>query len=354
MPRIPDSDSSDLSDAPLSSDPASSDKIDNELAASEPDYSQDDEEDVSNEEYNDEEEEDEDDDDDDDGHEEDDDEDNDEEERGVNHDEEHEGYEEPFEDDEEDDEDIHAAEPEDDESEVAVPPAGSRRPRRRAVASAQPVRKPRVVLKVSTRSSQNENPAPKPKIEITKTGRGASRRHVRAIPSDDEEAEEEDDDSAVDDSTAMEVDMDEDLGYDDQTSGMSTPDITRMTARQRARYVSAEPEEFLSLPDTGPKRKQLTEEERALKRAELARRRKNLSEKRLEEEKQDTLDRLLKKRAPRARRGQNDETSGLDDDSSVPEKKSRLIGPHPAMSSWASKREGMIYSVSAAWPKVGL
>jgi Ino eighty subunit 2 len=38
-----------------------------------------------------------------------------------------------------------------------------------------------------------------------------------------------------------------------------------------------------------------------MRRTEMARRRKNLSEKRNEEEKQDTIDRLLKKQAPKRR-----------------------------------------------------
>ena len=48
-------------------------------------------------------------------------------------------------------------------------------------------------------------------------------------------------------------------------------------------------------------KKHLTAEEHAMRRAEMARRRKNLSEKRNEEEKADTINRLLKKQAPKRR-----------------------------------------------------
>lgn len=51
----------------------------------------------------------------------------------------------------------------------------------------------------------------------------------------------------------------------------------------------------------GSNKKNLTEEEVALRRAENARKRKNLSEKRLEEEKQETINKLLRRRAGKSR-----------------------------------------------------
>lgn len=66
-------------------------------------------------------------------------------------------------------------------------------------------------------------------------------------------------------------------------------------------------------------RRSLTEEEAQLRRAENARKRKNLSEKRLEEEKQETINKLLRRRAGKSRshipkddepeEGQNDSTA---------------------------------------------
>lgn len=49
------------------------------------------------------------------------------------------------------------------------------------------------------------------------------------------------------------------------------------------------------------KRDRLTEEELQLRRAENARKRKNMSEKKLEEEKQDTINKLLRRRAGKSR-----------------------------------------------------
>lgn len=145
------------------------------------------------------------------------------------------------------------------------------------------------------------------------------------------------------------AEMDEEDEEDDEQSLDSEdamPDFSRMTARQRARYASDAPPEgsLLELPPEPIKRKVfLTVEEQQLKRAELARRRKNLSERRLEEEKQDTLDKLLKKRAPKSRRN-NEDDSGVDEDAPVVEKKSRLVPIHPAMHRWSSSKTGFTLS----------
>ena len=50
------------------------------------------------------------------------------------------------------------------------------------------------------------------------------------------------------------------------------------------------------------RKKHLTEEEQTLKRSEVARRRKNQSIERAEKDKQDTINRLLKKQASKSRR----------------------------------------------------
>ena len=99
-------------------------------------------------------------------------------------------------------------------------------------------------------------------------------------------------------------DEEEDLDSDDDTPGggsrASTPDLNKLTKRQRARLEEGGSGHLLALPDgkkCGPSdrtclhfsevqvKKHLTAEEHAMRRAEMARRRKNLSEKRNEEEK---------------------------------------------------------------------
>jgi Ino eighty subunit 2 len=121
---------------------------------------------------------------------------------------------------------------------------------------------------------------------------------------EDEEIEvvEEDDEEEVEEEVEVE---DDDLDSDDETpmggSRASTPDLSKLTKRQRARLEEGGSGHLLALPDgmscsTSRRllltvvaevqvKKHLTAEEHAMRRAEMARRRKNLSEKRNEEEK---------------------------------------------------------------------
>jgi Ino eighty subunit 2 len=147
---------------------------------------------------------------------------------------------------------------------------------------------------------------------------------------EDEDAEGEEDDD-MDDTIAPldeEMDSDEDLG-----GGGLTPDVTKMTKRQRALVEEGSDGGLLALSNEAQKKKHFTAEENAMRRAEMARRRKNLSEKRNEEEKvclksnayvwaptnttqMDTINRLLKKQPPK--RGRRAEiTDGQDEDGYV-------------------------------------
>ncbi|KAJ3768635.1 PAPA-1-like conserved region-domain-containing protein [Lentinula raphanica] len=75
-----------------------------------------------------------------------------------------------------------------------------------------------------------------------------------------------------------------------------------MTTRQ-AVLASVMDSSHIALGNTSKKKKVLNETELALRREENARKRKNLSEKRLEDEKLETINRLLKKQTrPRAKR----------------------------------------------------
>ncbi|KAK0673417.1 PAPA-1-like conserved region-domain-containing protein [Cercophora samala] len=102
---------------------------------------------------------------------------------------------------------------------------------------------------------------------------------------DDEDAEGEEDD-----------DLDSDLG-----SRGGTPDLSKLTARQRAKLGEAS-HEYLKLSDEVQAKKVFTAEELSMRRAEMARRRRNLSEKRNEEVKMETINKLLKKQAPKTTR----------------------------------------------------
>ncbi|KAF2433095.1 hypothetical protein EJ08DRAFT_658369 [Tothia fuscella] len=93
-------------------------------------------------------------------------------------------------------------------------------------------------------------------------------------------------------------DSDEEVGV----SRGETPDLNKLTRRQRAAYADEfEGGGLMALSNEAQKKKHLTAEEVNMRRTEMARRRKNLSEKRNEEEKMDTINRLLKKQAPKRR-----------------------------------------------------
>lgn len=97
---------------------------------------------------------------------------------------------------------------------------------------------------------------------------------------------------------------DEDEDEDDSDSVVATPGRP-LTARQAVLRNVVDPSHVsLAEPPNPRKKKPLTELEMALKREETARKRKNLSEKKLEDEKAETINRLLKKQS-RARGKRN-------------------------------------------------
>jgi len=183
-------------------------------------------------------------------------------------------------------------------------------------------------------------PPPPPIIKVAKVGKdkpvisvkpSPAKREVRSVEakeamggSDDEELSELDSE-IEDDEETMQVGVEEDatgedeeieveeeeededeLDSDEETPGggsrASTPDLSKLTKRQRARLEEGGSGHLLALPDgifcfhatascytdchlEVQVKKHLTAEEHAMRRAEMARRRKNLSEKRNEEEK---------------------------------------------------------------------
>ncbi|CAI4723405.1 BAQ_1a_G0044700.mRNA.1.CDS.1 [Saccharomyces cerevisiae] len=78
-------------------------------------------------------------------------------------------------------------------------------------------------------------------------------------------------------------------------------EATKENTTDSTRSTTTRSKMLLDLLEDGGSKKKLTDEEIQLRRAENARKRKNLSEKRLEEEKQDTINKLLKKRAGKSR-----------------------------------------------------
>jgi Ino eighty subunit 2 len=87
---------------------------------------------------------------------------------------------------------------------------------------------------------------------------------------------------------------DEDLDSDDETpgSGTATPDITKLTKRQRGRPEDST--ELMALDMAPQQRKFFTDHEKAMKKDEHARKRKELTKRKIQEEKAAALNRLVR------------------------------------------------------------
>ncbi|TQW00074.1 hypothetical protein V2A60_001196 [Cordyceps javanica] len=114
---------------------------------------------------------------------------------------------------------------------------------------------------------------------------------------EDEEDEEQEQDEEEEEDAEGEADVHE-LDSDEDGSRAGTPDLAKMTKRQRARF-DEQPQEYMKLSDEVQAKKVFTAEELSMRRQEMARRRRNLSEKRNEEVKMETINKLLKKQAPK-------------------------------------------------------
>ncbi|RYP89184.1 hypothetical protein DL770_004556 [Monosporascus sp. CRB-9-2] len=114
---------------------------------------------------------------------------------------------------------------------------------------------------------------------------------------DEEDAEGEDEE--IEEAAPADEEEEGGLESDDDGSRAETPDLTKMTKRQRARFEE-NGEGLMKLSDG--KSIHLLREELSMRRAEMARRRRNLSEKRNEEVKMETINKLLKKQAPKTNR----------------------------------------------------
>ncbi|CAI7573766.1 unnamed protein product [Penicillium manginii] len=178
---------------------------------------------------------------------------------------------------------------------------------------------------------------------------------------DEEEEEEEEDEDDVTDSDAegepedqdesavpeLNVeDLDEEDEEDDLDEEMDSEGLALNSGKTTKRQRGNLGDDFLQLPMEPQVKKHLTAEERAMRRAEMARRRKNLSEKRNEEEKMDTINRLLRKQPPKRRgRGAVADTDGTpaDQEGQEPEK------ADPTMVRWVSNANGCKLGVPEEW-----
>ncbi|KAI1126549.1 PAPA-1-like conserved region-domain-containing protein [Nemania abortiva] len=154
---------------------------------------------------------------------------------------------------------------------------------------------------------------------------------VKVGGGDEEDAEGEDEE--IEEPEPAEED---DLGSDDDGSRAETPDLTKMTKRQRARFEE-NGDALMKLSDEVQAKKHFTAEELSMRRAEMARRRRNLSEKRNEEVKMETINKLLKKQAPKTNRKAQ---AGMESTPDVEAQK-----PSPIFIRWVSNKDGLCVAV---------
>ncbi|KAL4938691.1 PAPA-1-like conserved region-domain-containing protein [Aspergillus oleicola] len=204
------------------------------------------------------------------------------------------------------------------------------------------------------------------KAAVAPTTRGKPAKSVEAkeMELDEEDDDEEEEELSEPDSAAEGEPDDQDEGEtlnvgegeeldeddeedDDLDSEDGTPiagDTSKMTKRQRGNLGN----DFLQLPMEPQIKKHLTAEERQMRRAEMARRRKNLSEKRNEEEKMDTINRLLRKQAPK-RRGRIPAAEAAENAAEDQEQAAEHEPVDPTMVRWVSGREGSRVAVPEEW-----
>ncbi|KAJ9645920.1 hypothetical protein H2199_002963 [Coniosporium tulheliwenetii] len=210
--------------------------------------------------------------------------------------------------------------------------------RTQGAATAQPTAKPAPPAVIVTSADGNTTARSVEEKEIAMAN-DESDDSLSELESQDEE--DEDDAEGEEDAEGEDEEMgDEDADVDgsedeDGISRSATPDLSKLTRRQRAAFEEYEGG-LMALSNEAQKKKVFTPEEHAMRRAEMARRRKNLSEKRNEEEKQDTINRLLKKQAPKRRTRAEilADAAAADGDDAQREK------PHPVFVRYVQSRQG--------------
>lgn len=131
----------------------------------------------------------------------------------------------------------------------------------------------------------------RPSVTVTAPPKGPV-KSVEAKEMENDDNDDDDDDelsdlgSVMDEEDQGEQGEEEDSLGDEEEDGSrsATPDLSKLTRRQRGFYEEPDAN-LMALSNEALKKKHLTAEEHDTRRAEMARRRKNLSEKRNEEEK---------------------------------------------------------------------
>ncbi|PBK97030.1 hypothetical protein ARMGADRAFT_1010544 [Armillaria gallica] len=174
--------------------------------------------------------------------------------------------------------------------------------------SSQPAQSSRlkIKLKLPTVPSSTSNTATPAPEEYQRPPKRASARTRRIVPDSYLESSEDDDNNDDDEDERS-------MSPESESTPQASPSKKRLTSRQAvlanvvdSSHVSLDRETAVSVGKG--RKKQLNETELALRREETARKRKNLSEKKLEDEKVETINRLLKKQT-RPRGGKRNGTT---------------------------------------------
>lgn len=183
----------------------------------------------------------------------------------------------------------------------------------------------------------------KPDPPVSKRGVGRPKR----VATNDVNYDDEDDIVSDSENVIPTPALDDELLLTDEETEY-TPDVTKMTERQRAKLENEETgvtqlqdQQLLSLSNDVHKRRVLTDEENQLRKAEIARKRKNLTERKLEEEKQETINKLLKRRAGKVSAA----TLKEDEEVNLKEKHRRPQIQHEALFTWVSKKDTLALRV---------
>lgn len=121
----------------------------------------------------------------------------------------------------------------------------------------------------------------KPNVTVSAPPEGP----LKSVEAKEMEDDEDEELSELDSNEGEGDEEEEDSDDNSDNSRSATPDLSKLTRRQRGLYDETADAGLMALSNEALKKKHLTAEEHAMRRAEMARRRKNLSEKRNEEEK---------------------------------------------------------------------
>ncbi|KAG5980045.1 hypothetical protein E4U55_004448 [Claviceps digitariae] len=161
----------------------------------------------------------------------------------------------------------------------------------------------------------------------------AEGEEIEVAGEQDEDEEEDEEDAEGEEEIGGDAEADSGEGSQEES-----PDLTKMTRRQRARFED-EPQEYMKLSDEVQVKKHFTAEELSMRRQEMARRRRNLSEKRTEEVKMETINKLLKKQAPKINRKAAAAAARADS----PDEEARK--PNSTLIRWINNKNGSKVSV---------